>query len=189
MEQTHESSFKQAYRCFPLSDINKSHLEAGNRIIMPPSALDRLAFMEVEYPLLFEIENPASGQVSHCGVLEFNAEEGFIFLPNWMMKNIKLVEGELVIVRKTSPPKGTYMKIQPHTMKFTSLTNPKAVLEKAFRDFACMTIGDTTLITHNQEEHYLDMVETTPSNAISVVETDCEVEFAQPLDYKEPEKK
>jgi len=32
-----------------------------------------------------------------------------------------------------------------------------------------------------------NIVETKPSNGISIIETDCEVDFAPPLDYKEPE--
>ncbi|CAK8533325.1 unnamed protein product [Lathyrus sativus] len=36
--------------------------------------------------------------------------------------------------------------------------------------------------------YYIDMVETKPSPAISIIETDCEVDFAPPLDYKEPKR-
>jgi ubiquitin fusion degradation protein 1 len=59
---------------------------------MPPSALDRLGksviylFLTCPFCFLmlmhvgFELRNPSAGQVSHCGVLEFVADEGLISL-------------------------------------------------------------------------------------------------------------
>lgn len=178
--------FKQEYNCFPLSNINKTHLEDGNRILMPASALQRLMSMNIKYPMVFEIRNPYSDRSSHCGVLEFSAEEGSVFLPDWMMKNLQLQYGNLVTLKSTALPKGTFMKIQPHTMKFLGISDPKSALEAALRDFSCLTIGDTIMLTHDQNHYYIDILETKPSDAISVFETDCEVDFAPPLDYKEP---
>jgi hypothetical protein len=43
------------------------------------------------------------------------------------------------------------------------------------------------MVAYNNKKYYIDIVETKPSNAISIIETDCEVDFAPPLDYKEPE--
>jgi len=34
--------------------------------------------------MLFELRNPSAGRVSHCGVLEFVADEGLIYLPCWV---------------------------------------------------------------------------------------------------------
>lgn len=42
-------------------------------------------YLEVEYPMLFQLESQSSGKVTHCGVLEFTAEEGMILLPSWVM--------------------------------------------------------------------------------------------------------
>lgn len=44
------------------------------------------------------------------------------------------------------------------------------------------------MVSYNNKKFYIDIVETKPSHAISIIETDCEVDFAQPLDYKEPER-
>ncbi|KAL7225236.1 hypothetical protein ACSBR1_020586 [Camellia fascicularis] len=44
------------------------------------------------------------------------------------------------------------------------------------------------MVAYNNKKCYIDIIETKPSNAISIIETDCEVDFAPPLDYKEPEK-
>lgn len=182
-------TFEQQFCCFPLSHIDKSHLEDGNRIIMPLSAFDKLVLLKIEYPMVFEIINPECEQASHCGVLEFSADEGFVFLPTWMMKNLQLYEGQLVTLKSTTLRKGTYLKIQPHSMKFFGLPNPKALLEETLRGFSCLTVGDTIMLNHDNNRYYIDILEAKPSSAVSVVETDCEVDFALASDYKEPEKK
>lgn len=44
------------------------------------------------------------------------------------------------------------------------------------------------MVSYNKKKYYIDIVETKLSFAVSIIETDCEVEFAPPLDYKEPER-
>ena len=40
--------------------------------------------------MLFEIHSPNSGRTSHCGVMEFVADEGQVYLPNWVRSAIRL---------------------------------------------------------------------------------------------------
>ncbi|XP_027343500.1 ubiquitin recognition factor in ER-associated degradation protein 1-like [Abrus precatorius] len=183
-----DATFEQMYRCYPVSFIEKSDLEKGDKIIMPPSALDRLASLHIEYPMLFQIRNPSAGRVTHCGVLEFVSDEGIIYIPYWMMENMLLEEGDIVNVKNTNLAKGTYVKLQPHTKDFLDISNPKAILETSLRSYSCLTTGDTIMVAYNNKKYYIDIVETKPSHAVSIIETDCEVDFAPPLDYKEPEK-
>ncbi|TYI35209.1 hypothetical protein ES332_A03G060100v1 [Gossypium tomentosum] len=171
--------FEQCYRCYSVSFINKAHLEKGDKAIMPPSALDRLASLHVDFPLLFELTNAPVGRVSHCGVLEFIADEGLMYLAHW---------GDIVLVKSTSLAKATYVKLQLHTMDFLDISNPKAILEITLRSYSCLTVGDTIMVPYNDKKYYIDIVEAKPSPAVSVIETDCEVDFAPPLDYKEFEK-
>lgn len=182
------SAFEQNYRCYPVAFIEKAHLEKGDKVIMPPSALDRLAYLQIDYPMLFEVSNPTSGKITHCGVLEFIADEGMIYLPYWMMENMLLREGDIVNIKNASLSKGTFVKLQPHTKDFLDVSNPKAILETTLRSYSCLTTGDTIMVAYNNKKFYIDIVETKPSSAISIIETDCEVDFAPPLDYQEPEK-
>ncbi|KAH7372805.1 hypothetical protein KP509_17G022000 [Ceratopteris richardii] len=43
------------------------------------------------------------------------------------------------------------------------------------------------MVAYNNKKYYIDIVEAKPAMAVSIIETDCEVDFAPPLDYKEPE--
>ncbi|KAK8950552.1 hypothetical protein KSP40_PGU012436 [Platanthera guangdongensis] len=155
---------------------------------MPPSALDRLASLHIEYPMLFELCNTATDRISHCGVLEFIAEEGMVYMPYWMMQNLLLQEGDIVQIKNATLPKGTYVKLQPHTKDFLDISNPKAILETTLRNYSCLTAGDSIMVPYNNKKYYIDIVETKPKSAISIIETDCEVDFAPPLDFKEPER-
>lgn len=42
------------------------------------------ASLHIEFPMLFEISNVKEPRVSHCGVLEFVAEEGVAYMPYWV---------------------------------------------------------------------------------------------------------
>ncbi|KAF6151902.1 hypothetical protein GIB67_010476 [Kingdonia uniflora] len=44
------------------------------------------------------------------------------------------------------------------------------------------------MVAYNNEKYYIDIVESKPAPPISIIETDFEVDFAPPLDYKEPER-
>lgn len=45
-----------------------------------------------------------------------------------MMQNLLLQEGDMVFIKNANLPKGTYVKLQPHTTDFLDISNPKAML-------------------------------------------------------------
>lgn len=51
---------------------------------MPPSALDQLTRLNIEYPMLFKLTNNKKSRTTHAGVLEFVADEGKIYIPYWV---------------------------------------------------------------------------------------------------------
>lgn len=189
----HSSSsvFQQYYRCHPITDSSQkySHLENSDKIVLPESALDRLSRMNIQYPMSFELRNPRTQKLTHCGVMEFTSEEGLVLVPDWMMQKMSLEPGEIAVVKNVDLVKGTYVKLRPHTSDFLQISNPKSVLETTLRSFSCLTAGDTIMIVYNGNKFYIDVLETRPATAaISIIETDCEVSFAPPLDYKERER-
>ena len=128
--------FKDSFRCHSVSLLaaeqqrDGDRLEYSDKIILPPSCLEKLARLEITYPMMFEISNPRQAQHRlHCGVLEFVAQEGMVYLPYWMMENMRLNEGDIVHLRSATLQKGRYVKLQPQTTDFIKISNPKAVLE------------------------------------------------------------
>jgi len=180
-------TFQNNYKCYSVAFLQRPDLEAGGKIIMPPSALDHLARLRIEYPMLFQLLNPSiKERKTHCGVLEFTAAEGTVGLPYWMMQNLLIEEGGFITIRSVTLPKGTYVKLQPQSSAFLDISNPKAVLEMRLRNFAALTQGDVIKLEYNSKNYYLSVLESKPSSAISIIETDVILDFAAPPDYKEP---
>lgn len=177
--------FEEQYHCYSMAVQGRTNLEEGDKILLPPSALEDLARRSVEYPMLFELSNPAQGKRTHCGVLEFSAEEGRCYLPFWMMQNLMMGEGSLIAVRNVSLPKADFVKFQAQSVDFLEISNPKAVLERSLRKFTCVTEGDQIMITYLDKNYFLEVREVKPNGAASIIETDCNVDFDEPVGYKD----
>ena len=95
---------------------------------MPPSALANLTNLDLESPWTFKLRNPKNAAAStHAGVLEFIAEEGCVHLPHWMMRTLRLDEGDFVRITGTELPKGKMVKLQAQSVHFLEISDPKAV--------------------------------------------------------------
>jgi ubiquitin fusion degradation protein 1 len=184
--------FDEYFRCYPVAMLpgpDRDDANHGGKVFLPPSALDKLTRLHITYPMLFELKNNKLKTKTHAGVLEFIAEEGKIYLPYWLMQTLVLEPGDLVQVQNTDLPLGTFIKLQPQDVSFLEISDPKAVLENAFRNFACMTTGDTFTFSYNDQTYSVAVLETKPENpkkAICTLETDLSVDFAPPVGYVEP---
>lgn len=161
-------------------------------MFLPASALDKLTQLHITYPMLFELINGAKGNSTHAGVLEFTAEEGRCYLPFWLMQTLQLEPGDLLQTKSTDLPPGSFIKLQPQNVNFLEISDPKAVLETAFRNFSCLTVGDVFTFSYNDDVYEIAVLEVKPDDgvkhAVSVQETDLEVDFAPPVGYQEPVK-
>jgi len=194
--------FSDSFRCHSVSLLaaeqqrDPALLEYSDKIILPPSCLEKLAQLEITYPMIFELANPNYLQRRlHCGVLEFIAQEGMVYLPYWMMENMHLNEGDIVHLRSANIQKGRFVKLQPQTTDFIKISNPKAVLEQSLRNFAALTKGETFRILYNKKKYDIGVVEVKgqqgpfppgSAEAVCIIEADVEVDFAAPADYVEP---
>ena len=178
--------FEEQYHCYSAAYADKSHLEQGDKILLPPSAFDILARLQVDYPMLFNLQSEDKGTMTHCGVLEFTAEEGSCVIPFWMMQNLLIEEGSLLTVTNVSLPKANYVKFQAQHVDFLEISNPRAVLEHALRNFSCITKGDVICVPYNSKNYHFEIKEVRPQDAACIIETDCNVDFDAPVGYKEP---
>ena len=65
------------------------------------------------------------------------------------------------------------------------------MLENAFRNFSCLTKGDTFTFEYNDQTYDIAVLEIKPdteSHSIVTMETDLEVDFATPVGYVAPER-
>ncbi|KAI8149206.1 ubiquitin fusion degradation protein UFD1-domain-containing protein, partial [Fennellomyces sp. T-0311] len=168
--------FSEFYRCYPIammqSGSDRENVNYGGKIILPQSALEKLC--------------------NHAGVLEFVAEEGRAYFPQWMMETLELEPNDLIEIKNCTLPLGSFVKIQPQSTDFLNISDPKAVLENALRNFSTLTLGDIIQINYNDKMYAIKVLDVKPNfeehSGISIVETDLEVDFAPPVGYVEPAK-
>ncbi|ODV98016.1 hypothetical protein PACTADRAFT_14498 [Pachysolen tannophilus NRRL Y-2460] len=186
------SNYEAWFRCYPIammSDlIRKEDANFGGKIFLPPSSLNQLTQLNIRYPMLFELENEALGIKTHSGVLEFVAEEGRAYLPQWMMETLQVQPGSLIKVANADLPSGSFVRIQPQSEEFLDISDPKAVLENCLRKFSTLTVDDIIQISYNEKLYHIKVLEVKPesvTHSICVVETDLETDFAPPPGYEE----
>ena len=108
------------------------------------------------------------------------------------MQTTGLDVGDMIQIRTTSLELARLVKLQPQSVNFLDISDPKAVLEKAFRNFATLTKGDVFNFEYNDTIYdvaVLDVKPETEKMGVSMIETDVSVDFAPPVGYVEPEKK
>jgi ubiquitin fusion degradation protein 1 len=185
--------FEEQYHCYSVAYADKAHLEVrllcvcclscniergattnhcialqkGDKILLPPSAFDTLARLQVDYPMLFQLTSNSQTMMNgskstHCGVLEFTAEEGCCYIPFWMMQNLLIEEGSLLTVTNVSLPKARFVKLQPQSTDFLEISNPRVVLEHALRNFSCVTLRDVIQIPYNNKNYHFELKDVQP---------------------------
>jgi ubiquitin fusion degradation protein 1 len=111
-------------------------------------------------------------------------------LTSKMMRTLLLENGDIIRLKSTALPQATFIRIQPQSVEFLDISDPKAVLENALRNFSALTKNDIFAISYNDQIYEIQVLEARPENdmaAVSVIETDLEVDFAPPVGYVEPE--
>uniref|UniRef100_A0A915DRG2 Uncharacterized protein n=1 Tax=Ditylenchus dipsaci TaxID=166011 RepID=A0A915DRG2_9BILA len=151
-------SYQTQLRCysmpyFGLADADKiNSMNHGGNILLPNSALDNLTRLNVQYPLLFKIQNPSPDhqRATHAGVLEFLAEEGNSTIFQ-IMRQLQLTEGAIAIIEYKSLPMASFAKFKPMSTDFLSISNPRAILEVELRKYRCLTKNDMIAIEYNDQ--------------------------------------
>ncbi|KAH9883911.1 ubiquitin fusion degradation protein UFD1-domain-containing protein [Xylariomycetidae sp. FL2044] len=186
--------FDEYFRCFSMERAPRTEtreLHYGSKIFLPPSALQKISQLHVQWPLMMELVNGEKGLQTHAGVLEFVAAEGHTYLPKWMMKTLQVEDGDMIQIKTTSLELAKMVKLQPQSTNFLDISDPKAVLEKVFRNFATLTKGDIFNFEYNDEMYEVAVLEVKPETdkmGVCMIETDVSVDFAPPVGYVEPQK-
>jgi ubiquitin fusion degradation protein 1 len=180
-------------------------LENSDKILVPMFFLKSIEekFKEIKFPLIFEIQNEG-GEESvlkdiglknniHCQVYEFIEGLDDIFIPFRMMQSLWLNEGEFVNLKysvKIEYCKGTKILLRPHTSDFLEIEDHKTFLEKGLvENYSILSNNDIISLEYLGNVLYFDVLSTEPGECIIINDTDLEVDFEKPLDYKEPKPK
>jgi len=169
-------------------------------------------------PMFFELSVPETGatgregvemdedrasttrrRATYSGLLDFTAIEGTVGLPAHTARNLfgeafSSVEEVQVAgpldVRYTKLPKGTYAKLQPLWSAFQrDVEDVKLALEAALHDYTVLSEGDTVLVKYMGSSHALQVLELRPSPAVSIIDTDLEVDLEVSVEAAAAQKK
>ncbi len=176
-----------SYACSSQTEELIERVKYSNKILLPPSVLHQLQDnMTTMFFKITNIEN-SFGQV--CGVQEFTAPPGVVLVPYHILDGLGLTEGSTVNIDLSTPPDGSYIKLQPHKTEFIELPDPKALLEKALSvNYPVVTEGHTITIQNPETDkvYHIDIVKTEPSPIIKIIDVNVNVDFEAPLDYVPP---
>ncbi|KAI5192523.1 ubiquitin fusion degradation protein 1 [Nematocida sp. AWRm77] len=157
------------------------------KVILPQYCLADLDSKQVETPYVFRISAHDGVSYTHAGVHEFTGENQVVVLPQWMYSQLALDKAPVEITC-AALPKGVYIRLLPQSKEFLELENPKLSLEDALRNYQVLSKGDTISLYIKEEFKSIlfTVAEIKPEGeGISIIDTDLEVDFLPPSDYKE----
>lgn len=174
----------------------------GDKITLPVSYLEILTSQEItdQGPMLFKISLSSNPSIfTHCGMLEFTADEGTVGLPPKVRRSLGIDEEienenenkleEKVIIKYLRLEKGTFAKVQPKKGGMTMISEIRAMLEHNMRKHATLTVGDILTVWHRGKAFDLTVIELKPENFVTVIDTDLEIDLDIPEDQMQREKK
>jgi len=171
--------------CEPGAD--KGIVRRADKILLPPSARSELQEAQKNGAMFFEL---SCGPLrSHGQVLDFTADEGTLGLPPRLFKALAGPSAQpnpRVTARYVKLPKGTFARLQPRGADFQKeVDDIKLVLEAVLHRYATLTVGDVVSVDVADKTHELRVLELQPESAVSVIETDLEVDIAPSVENEE----
>ncbi|GMH35773.1 hypothetical protein BSKO_03641 [Bryopsis sp. KO-2023] len=177
--------WEKRYVAVPIPDsmgAEKGIKRVSDKILLPSSVSNDLMDQGSSRngAMLFEVATP-SGRSTHAGLLEFTAAEGTVGLPRKVIRSLWGPEGECsgtVTVSYKRLEDGKYARFQPVRYGFHEAIGDemRSVLEGALMTHCTLTEGDYLELHHNGVLHELKVVELEPRSAVSVMDTDLEVD-------------
>ncbi|KAF7457501.1 ubiquitin fusion degradation (UFD1) family protein, double Psi beta barrel fold [Cryptosporidium felis] len=171
-----------------------------DKVILPNDLLKVLSSNESLYPLFFKVkclnggetcsEEAGSKKETHCGVLDYSEDSGFISLPNKILRCLNISRNTLgdsgspetiwIQISHQSLPKGTSASFEIVNNDDIFTTHDiEALLQTYLRNyFNTLTIGDTIVVNQlysSLSENCISIIEVKhlePENSVSLINTD-----------------
>ena len=100
------------------------------------------------------------------------------------MHDLNLTGEEKIVLRIATLPKATKLVLQPMTADFVDIADHRAVLERILvNQYTSLSAGELLQVHDSGNDYSLivQSIEPASSSAVSIVNTDCSVEFAEAL--------
>jgi ubiquitin fusion degradation protein 1 len=175
-----------------LSDIILDTKLDGDKVRLPQEILSQYIGqnndnLELKFPISFKLKTLHKELI--ISVLDFSGTEDIIIVPEWMFYNLYPLElGDNVTLSIYSGgytenviPKGSMIRLRPHSYEFLNICDHKTVLENHLKQFGIINQYTTISINYCDEQFDIDIIETKPENIIDIIDIDLQVEFVEPV--------
>lgn len=178
------NTIKDAVQSFREDQLEE--IQFGGKIILPARVLQRcMNFANISSPLIFKlVKGPKR---VFCGAISFEGLDGQVLVPKWMLEQLNVEAGTSVTLFAVidALPVGLRVVFQPQSVEFLSINNPRAVLERTLRNYACISLGDRIRLPYNGSELEILVRETNSNRTINITECDLRVDFMPPPGYQD----
>lgn len=179
---------KPEWKLRPAKFPKDSEYNYSSKVMLPYYILGDLVSYNYQTPYVFEIYHENGIYKTACSVLDFALDDEDIIIPSWMYEQLCLEPGEEIILKSIQAEKGEGICLLPHSVNFLEIENPKKELEKTFSNYHVLSYGDEVLLNFAEiGKCRFTVTKITPEwlSTIYIVDTDLNVEFNEPLGYKE----
>ncbi|KAJ2823639.1 hypothetical protein IWW50_003692, partial [Coemansia erecta] len=115
-----------------------------------------------------------------CGVREFSCDEGYVGIPEWLMRDSGLAAGDSVAVEFVRAEKGLFAQLRALDAAAKSVGDLRALLETHMRtNLTALTVGETFQVPVGGMERPLSfsVAALEPMDAVDIVDTDLSVDI------------
>lgn len=146
----------------------------GDRITLPVNALETLNPQDAlkSSPLTFELNVDGFDIKTHCGVLEFTADENTIGVPpnvyrSLVAKSTHTTNWNKLHVQYVQLPKGRFVQLQPigNGLGDRKL-DIKHLLEQMLKQHVTLTLGDIVLLRHGNTTFEMRVLKLLPQDQV-----------------------
>lgn len=152
-------------------------LQFSDKVSMPRDAGAELARRQLEVPWQFELVAPRPRSAesierdlsstfkwrsrplakAYCSPLDFRAPPNYIFVPLWMMHQLRLAPFDPVLLTWVKLRNGANIELVPHQDAFLKLANPRAILEAELKYYSAATKDSTVSLVYNGKQYDFDV--------------------------------
>lgn len=176
------------WRLKPIKYKRDSVNNYSSKVLLPYYMLSELVVYNYQPPYLFQIGYTNDSFTTICSVLDFQLDRNEVHIPDWMYEQLCLDQQSEVLLKCVKVNPGIGIKLLPHSVDFLKIENPKKALEDSLKNYHVLSYGDEIKMDFEEiGPCRFTVTNVSPKNtdSIYIVDTDLNVEFDEPLNYKE----
>tara|TARA_B100000700_G_scaffold298109_1_gene363674 strand:+ start:773 stop:1708 length:936 start_codon:yes stop_codon:yes gene_type:complete len=164
-------------------------LEFSSKIVVPSYVLEEITkYEDISFPMVFNIktDNNEITVTAHSFPIGIDC----VYVPYIMYDNLTSDNAPVITLQysNTKLEKATKLVLQPHLADFLDIDDHKDYLEYYINNYTIIE-KNSMIVTPNEStvnNLYFNVIEVEPADKVITIDTDVEIIFKTPLNYREP---